>query len=149
MGIKITDMHGRSLNDAVKNRLHDILKNVDNCGDVMQKSMVDTVRQHFQAIYPGSEHYSPNKVNGASVKNAKNPEAAVDIDVPGITRAYHDITIKPKFKQYLTIPFLHTRGSAADSSNSFIVTNKKGNKFIAQNTSGGLVYLFSLVRSVF
>lgn len=38
--------------------------------------------------YPGSSHYSPDKV---STKNS-----VVVVDVPGVARAYHDVTIRPK-----------------------------------------------------
>lgn len=38
--------------------------------------------------YPGSNHYSPDKVS--------TKQSVVVVDVPGVSRAYHDLTIRPK-----------------------------------------------------
>lgn len=92
-----------------------------------------TVKNHFTAIYPGSQHYSPDKVHDGQVQNGESPEASIDIDVPGVTRAYHDMHIRPRFKKHLTIP-IH-RASYGKSASSFsdliYIKKKNGTELLA------------------
>lgn len=132
--IKIVDEAGRNAAQATQERLRAILLKLSNSSKLMQDGLLYTVRNHFSAIYPGSKHYNPNKVQPHDKHNGDNPDASVDIDVPGVTRAYHDMLIKPKFKRALTIP-MHRAAygkKAADFDNTFIVKKKNGNAFIAQ-----------------
>lgn len=52
------------------------------------KAMQKCIREHFQRRFPGSKHYRPSRV-----RRAFN---YVQVDVPGVTRAYQDIDIYPK-----------------------------------------------------
>ena len=113
--------------------------------------MLWTVKEHFVTIYPGSSHYSPDKVTREEASNGQRPEGSVSIDVPGITRAYHSLTIRPRFKRALTIP-MHRSAygkSASDFDNTFIKKNKKGNAFIVQKQGRKLIRLFRLVTKAF
>jgi hypothetical protein len=95
-----------------------------------------TVRNHFKTIYPGSTHYAPEKVTiGKPDKNV----GEINIDVPGVTRAYHNITIVPKRANYLTIP-IHRAAyglSAKSFPDLFIVRKKNGSAFLARQLGKG------------
>ena len=84
-------------------------------------------------------------------QNGQNPFGSINIDVPGVTRAYHDMLIKPRFKKALTIP-MHRAAygkKASDFDNTFIVKKKDGRAFIVQKQGGQLVFLFRLAHQVF
>ena len=102
--IRIVDSNGRSLNEAAASRLHQILSRLNTSGKSISNGLLWTTRNHFKTIYPDSNHYNPDKVLVSEMHNGVNPSASIDIDVPGVTRAYHDMLIKPKFRKYLTIP---------------------------------------------
>lgn len=149
--IQIVDEAGRNAAWATQERLRVILLRLRNSGRLVQDGLLHTVRNHFRTIYPDSKHYDPDKVQPLEIHNGANPSASVEIDVPGITRAYHDMLIKPRFKRALTIP-MHRAAygkKAADFDNTFIVKKKNGNAFIAQKQGSQLVFLFRLARQVF
>lgn len=58
----------------------------------------------------------------------------INIDVPGVTRAYHDVLIRPRVRKALTIP-IHRASygkKAADFNNLFPVKRKvDGKMFLA------------------
>ena len=151
MGIVIADHAGNKLETAVAKRLHGILSRLEKSSKTMQDSMLWSVRNHFQSIYPGSSHYSPDKVTPKDNKDGKNPSATVSIDVPGVTRAYHDITIVPRTKRALTIPMHRAAyGKAARSfDNLFVLTKKDGKAFLVQNKHGSLVFMYFLAKRAF
>lgn len=64
--------------------------------------------------------------------NSQQPSGSVDIDVPGVTRAYHDMDIRPKFRRALTIPIHRSSyGKRASSfDNTFVLKKKDGKRFI-------------------
>lgn len=72
-----------------------------NYTKIVGEALKWNIRNHFKTIYPNSQHYSPDKVN---LDNDGN----VVIDVPGITRAYSDIDIRPVRAKSLTIPIHRT-----------------------------------------
>lgn len=73
------------------------------------------------------------------------------MDVPGVSRAYHDLTIRPRLRDALTIPIRREAfgKKAEDFPNAFVLKKKDGRAFIAQRENGHLVFLFRLVRSAF
>ena len=97
---------------------------LQKAGSAISNSLTQTTRRHFETIYPGSKHYSPDKVNpGSSTSTA----GETLIDVPGVTRAYHDIDIVPKFRKYLTIPIsTQSYGRKSSEFSNTFVTFKKG-----------------------
>ena len=109
------------------------------------------MRNHFKSIYPGSNHYNPDKVQPLEKRDGKSPQGSVEIDVPGITRAYKDLTIRPKFRRYLAIP-IHRSSygkSPKDFSNLIFIKKKSGSRLLAEKASGGLTFMFALVDKVF
>lgn len=136
MRIKLVDSNGNSPKSAVESKLSSLLQRVRSSGKLIQDGLLWTTRNHFSTIYPGSTHYSPDKVQPASISNGMNPAAAVDVDVPGVTRAYHDLVIKPKFRRALTIPMHRSAyGRRASSFNdTFVLKKKNGSRFIVQKS---------------
>lgn len=111
------------------------------------------MRNHFKSIYPGSSHYDPDKVQPLGARDGQVSEGSVDIDVPGVTRAYKDLTIRPRFRRALTIP-MHRDAygkKASDFSDLFPVRKKdSGKAYLARKApGGGLVFMFALVNKVF
>lgn len=110
--------------------------------------MSDAIKAHFRFQFPGSSHYDPNKVNPSN--ESRLNEGVVDVDVPGVSRAYHDIDIRPKVRQALTIP-MHREAfgrSAADFNDLFVVKKKDGKAFLARNNGGNLSMMFFLAKHV-
>lgn len=110
--------------------------------------MSDAIRAHFRFQFPGSSHYDPSKVNPSN--ESRLNEGVVDVDVPGVSRAYHDIDIRPKTRQSLTIP-MHREAfgrSAADFNDLFVVKKKDGKAFLAKNDGGNLSMMFFLAKHV-
>ena len=136
MRIKFVDSNGNSPKSAVALKLSSLLQRVRNSGKLIQDGLLWTTRNHFSTIYPGSKHYNPDKVQPASISNGTNPSATVDVDVPGVTRAYHDLDIRPRFRRALTIPMHRDAyGRRASSFNdTFVLKKKNGSRFIVQKS---------------
>ena len=151
MRIILTDTTGNSVERAVANKLRDILGKLHKTGKVMQEGLLHTVRNHFRTIYPGSKHYAPENVEGTEKYNGTTPYGTVRIDVPGITRAYRDLTIKPRFRKALTIPMHRSSyGKRAGEFNDlFLLKKKNGKAFLAHTVGGKLVFMYYLAKSVF
>ena len=110
--------------------------------------MSDAIRAHFRFQFPGSSHYDPKKVNPSNESHLN--EGVVDVDVPGVSRAYHDIDIIPRNRQYLTIP-MHREAfgkKAPDFNDLFVVKKKDGKAFLAKNDGGNLSMMFFLAKHV-
>lgn len=147
----ITDSRRRSPEEAVESKLASILSRLSKTGKQIQDGLLWTVRNHFRTIYPGSNHYSPDKVQPYDHANGAEPFGEIEVDVPGITRAYGDLTIKPKFRKALTIP-MHRSAygkKAADFADAFVLRKKNGKQFLVQGKGGSLVFLFYLAKSAF
>lgn len=107
----------------------------------MGDEMETTIKKHFTSRFPGSTHYSPDKVKA-------NGDESVSINVPGVTRAYHDIDIYPKNATKLTIP-IHQEAygkKASDFDNLIHIRTKTGKDLLARKNveSGGLTFLYVL-----
>lgn len=108
----------------------------------------DAIRAHFQFVYPGSSHYSPRKVKIAN--GVSGNVGVTDVNVPGVSRAYHDIDIYPTKRQSLTIP-LHQEAfgkKATDFENLFVVNTDRGKAFLARNNGGSLEMMYLLTKHV-
>ena len=63
--------------------------------------MTSSVKSWVQKRYPTSKHYDPNKVNS---ERGVGLIGITNVDIPGASRAYHDINIRPVRAKMLTIP---------------------------------------------
>lgn len=150
MGIILTDSSGNRLEKAVSKRLHDILKKAQSAKTI-QNAILWSVKSHFQSIYPGSSHYNPDKVTPNETRDGVNPMASINIDVPGVTRAYHSITIRPKVRKYLSIPIMKSLQDKkpSDYNDLFFIKTKNDGLFLVRQQGSTLALMFHLVKSAF
>lgn len=73
------------------------------------------------------------------------------VAIPGAARAYHDITIRPVSRQFITIPMhSHAYGKKpAEEAGMFVWTSKNGNAFLAKNEGRELRLMWLLAREAF
>lgn len=120
-----------------------------NSSKLITEALKSTTRNHFMWRYPGSTHYSPNKVvDGVGRQSQTSASGEVIIQVPGVTRAYRDITIVPIARKFLTIP-THVSAygkQARDFTDLFSIKGKNG-LFRKEGTS--IVMMFALAKKAF
>lgn len=111
--------------------------------DQASKSVCTCIKRHLSSRFPGSVHWNPDKVTDKH-------NGIVEIDIPGASRAWHDVTILPTLKRKLAIPFPIARGtSTSDWPDAFVVKKKSGSMFLAQQSGDSLTALFALVDRAF
>ena len=148
--IKLLTIDNKSPNDAIADILQKVSDKLSKSGKLIQGSLVEQTRRHVQTIYPGSKHYDPKKVEAGGFSNGNVSEGEAQIDIPGITRAYHDLDIRPRFRQALTIP-MHSAAygkKASEIDGLFVVKKKDGNAFLAKNIGGNLAFMYFLAKHV-
>lgn len=155
--MKIVDQQGRPPEERVREILRKVKEKLDTqSGPVIRDGLRTTVRRHFQSIYPNSKHYDPERVID---DYARGNVGAVEIHVPGITRAYHDMHIRPVDAKKLTIP-LHRSAygkKASEFGDLFYAKTKKGTELLGRRTYGtgkggvksGVVWMYVLKDYVF
>ena len=107
--------------------------------------MTSSVKNWVQKRYPNSNHWNPNKVNS---ERGVGLIGITNVDIPGASRAYNDINIRPVKAKMLTIP-MHSDAfhhSARDFNDLF---KPKGKNILARNVNGQLVAMFALAKSAF
>lgn len=103
-----------------------------------------------------SNHFSPNKVSEPTVSQ---DAVTVAVDIPGITRAYHDIDIYPKEANALAIPLhesaygispreINDRGTYKLFRINKAGSTEKGNVLYRNDEGGGLIPMYALVAHV-
>ncbi len=116
----------------------------------------ETRRSPLNATGRSSNHFSPDKVLEPVVNNNS---ATVEVAIPGITRAYHDIDIYPKEANALAIPLHYTAYGMSPRENNdrgiyklFRIykkgTKEKGNVLFRNGEDGSLIPMYSLVNHV-
>lgn len=145
----IVTQSGSNINVGIANLFRRLQSHLNQkSGKVIAKGLSDAIKAHFRFQFPGSKHYDPSKVSPSNDSGLN--EGVVDVDVPGVSRAYHDIDIRPKFRQALTIP-MHREAfgrSAADFNDLFVVKKRDGKAFLASNNGGNLSMMFFLAKHV-
>ena len=137
-------------NKPIEQGIQALLRRVVNTlnresGKIAAESMSKSVKNWVQQRYPGSKHYDPSKVNqGDSV----GVIGTVNVDIPGINRAYHDVTIRPTHARHLTIP-IHQSAYGKRVSDFNDLFKPKGKNILARNVNGQLVAMFALAKSAF
>lgn len=126
---------GRSLPQAVGDELaKDNQKLEDNLSYAAQ-AVANVIRMHFNTRFPGSQHYSPDKVT------TDGPD--VYVDVPGVNRAYHDIDIKPVYAKMLAIP-LHKMAYGLSPRDVQGIFKLNGHNVLAIKDGASLICLYAL-----
>ena len=145
----LTAQDGAQLEEGIAAFFRRIQADLDQkSGKAIAKGLSDAIKAYFRLQFPGSRHYDPGKVSPSN--DSKLNEGVAVVDVPGASRAYHDIDIRPKVRQALTIP-MHREAfgrSAADFNDLFVVKKKDGKAFLASNNGGNLTMMFFLAKSV-
>ena len=137
-------------NKPIEQGISAILKRVADqlnrdSGKVASESMTKSVKNWVQQRYPGSKHYDQSKVNQG---DSLGIIGTVNIDIPGISRAYHDVTIRPTHARHLTIQ-IHQSAYGKRVSDFNDLFKPKGKNILARNVNGQLVAMFALAKSAF
>ena len=114
-------------------------------GNIIAESLLVDARTHVQIRQPGSTHWDPSNI---SIAETTEDSGSIDIDIPGATRAYHDVEILPRWRQNLTIP-LHpmAKGKKAEDIDGLFIPKNKN--ILAKVIDGQLVPIFALVKRAF
>ncbi len=114
-------------------------------GEVVSDALYWTTRNHVQVRYPGSTHWALEKITkGQSTTN----QGSVNVDVAGASRAYHDVTILPRWKRALTIP-IHSIAYGKSVKDFEGLFRPKNKNILAKVVNGQLVPIFALVKRAF
>lgn len=152
MRLVIQTRDGNTPMQGIKSILDKVLGLINSSGDAMSKELESQTRDHFRDRFPGSSHYDPSKVNARQgKKTSTGPEGAADIDVPGASRAYHDVTIRPVNRKAITIP-MHQAAygkKPADVPGLFVYRSKSGSAFLARSEGKELQLLWILAKRAF
>lgn len=104
------------------------------------KAVAKLIQDHISRRYPGSRHWDPRKVK--AVPTGQQNQATVQIDIPGAGRAWHNVDIYPKHKQWLKIPFVKNMDK---QTGTYVFESRKG-KLLVANKSGILAVLLKHVH---
>ena len=146
MTIRIQTQSGQPIEYGLKSIFSRILDNISrDFSGIASDTMTNSVKNWVQQRYPNSKHWDPNKVTS---DKGVGLEGITNVDIPGASRAYHDINIRPVRAKMLTIP-MHSDAfhhSARDFNDLF---KPKGKNILARNVNGQLVAMFALAKSAF
>ena len=152
MRVVIQTRDGNAPMHGVKSILEKVLGQLNSSGDAMSEELESRTRDHFRERFPGSEHYDPGKVSARQgKKTSAGPEGKADIDVPGASRAYRDVTIRPVRRKAIAIP-VHQAAygkKPADVSGLFVHKSKGGSAFLARSEGKELQLLWLLAKRAF
>lgn len=133
------------LEKAIENFLMKLKSGLDSkSGKPLALGAKEAIQFHFQGK---PTYYNPRKVNEG---NSSGNVGVTYVDIPGISRAYHDIDIFPRHRNNLTIP-LHREAfgkKATDFNNLFKVKMKNGKEFLARNNGGSITMMYVLSKHV-
>lgn len=145
----IKSLHIKEFNEFVDTALDQA---IDVAGAYVYKRYKDHIDEQSKIRRkPGAT--GPRHLDSSKIKvlklDARNG-FTFDIDIPGIRRAYHPITIIPRKSKYLAIPLKPQYGAARTfPKDLFFYKTKAGNKALAYVSSGKLVVTHILKESVF
>jgi len=127
-------------------------------------SLAKRIRQHMRLLNrtrhsalsggKSSNHFSPEKVSEPTVSQ---DAVTVAVDIPGITRAYHDIDIYPKEANALAIPLHASAYGISPRENNDRGTYRlfrikkdgvPGNVLYRNDEDGGLIAMYALTKHV-
>ena len=146
MTIKIQTESGQPIEYGLKSIFTRIINDISrDFSGIASDTMTNSVKNWVQKRYHNSNHWDPNKVTsdkGVGLIGITN------VDIPGASRAYHDVNILPVKAKMLTIP-MHSDAfhhSVRDFNDLF---KPKGKNILARNVNGQLVAMFALAKSAF
>ena len=146
MTIRIQTQSGQPIEYGLKSIFNRIVDSISrDFSGIASNTMTSSVKNWVQKRYPNSKHWAPNKVTS---DKGVGLEGITNVDIPGASRAYHDVIIRPVRAKMLTIP-MHSDAfhhSVRDFNDLF---KPKGKNILARNVNGQLVAMFALAKSAF
>ena len=113
------------------------------------EQVASLIKAHLASLPGSGTHYNPNKVSKPNV--LADGQIDVQVDIPGISRAYHDIVIRPVQAQMLAIP-LSAKAKGKSPRNYpgdlFMFQSKAGNLLLAEKSGRDLVLAYVLKDQV-
>lgn len=144
MAVRIDIEH---LSRSISEKFRDAIGNTPT-GRIIDQILLDTTRNHIRNRYPGSTHWSPDKVR---IDRTSTDSGSIAIDIPGASRAFHDVVIRPINANWLTIPivssFINPRGKKASDIDGLF--RPKDKNILAKVMDGQLVAVFALAKMAF
>ena len=140
---------GRTLEQAISEVLKRIRNKLNGMGSTISKVLTSTTRNHISNRFPGSSHYDVNKVNEGKSRTSPNGASGESIiDIPGFSRAWHDITIRPVNAKMLAIP-IHREAYGKSPKQFDNLFGIRGKKVLFRKDGESLVGMFALANSAF
>ena len=140
---------GKTLEEAVYAVIQRLKGKLNGMGNAISQSLAKTTKDHLRDRFPASTHYSPEKVTeGQRSSTQDSAIGEASIDIPGFSRAWHDVTIKPIRTKYLAIP-IHQSAYGKRPSDFTGLFIKKDKKALFQKQGEGIVALFALASQAF
>ena len=126
-----------------------IREKLNGMGSTISKVLTSTTRKHVSDRFPGSTHYNPDKITEGQYRGSVNGATGESIiNIPGFSRAWHDITIRPVNAKMLAIP-IHREAYGKSPKQFDNLFGIKGKKVLFRNDNGTLVGMFALANSAF
>ena len=145
----ITKQGGRTLEQAVSEVLKRIKQKLNGMGSTISKVLTSTTRNHISNRFPGSTHYNPEKITEGESKMSVNGATGQSIiNIPGFSRAWHDITIRPVNAKMLAIP-IHREAYGKSPKQFDNLFGVRGKKVLFRKDGETLVGMFALANSAF
>lgn len=141
--------YGRTLEQAVSEVLKRIKQKLNGMGSTISKVLTSTTRNHISSRFPGSTHYDVDKVQEGKSNTSPNGATGESIiDIPGFSRAWHDITIRPVNAKMLAIP-IHREAYGKSPRQFDNLFGIRGRKVLFRKDGESLVGMFALASSAF
>lgn len=133
-----------NLSNEIFKKLNKLINVINkDSGKIFSRTITQHIKKHIKARFANSKHWNPNKVTELKSSNLTGGSS---VNIAGATRAYHDITIKPKFAKMLSIP-LHKSafGKSPRQFNNLFPVKTKNNLFLAiKNSNNKLAFMYVL-----
>lgn len=153
MRLAITTEDGQSLEGGILSLLQRVSSALSHAGPEMSEVLQDETREHISQRFSGSKHWVPKKVQAEAgrTEGESVTVGSAAVNIPGATRAYHDVVIRPVARKFITIP-LHASAygvSPHDVPELFPLTTKSGKKFLAKIDGNALTFMWLLTKRAF
>lgn len=140
---------GKTLEEAINEVVKRIREKLKGMGSTISKTLVSTTRNHIKERFPGSSHYDVEKVvEGENNVLSNGAMGESVIGIPGFSRAWRDITIKPVNAKMLAIP-IHREAYGKSPTQFDNLFGIRGKRALFKKDGGSLVAMFALAESAF
>ena len=138
---------GLSLTEEIQNVLKRFTSLLGSSEEI-SNGLKDVTTSYLLERQPTQTHWKFSKVvsKGSTMPNP----GSIEINIPGASRAFHDLDIRPVEASVLTIPVnKEAEGKRAREFNDlFFFKTKNGKSFLGKVVNGSLTSFFLLVKHV-